>query len=82
MGNGKYEELKTVSCDICKQNDYSQLVKIVSKPEERLVFATYLQYIGKLKESFTHSMLINIPRTKNKKADMLVRSARNQPSFV
>ena len=62
--------------------DYSQLVKMVSKPEEWPVFASYLEDIKNLKRSFTSSELIHIPRTHNSRADILACSARKQPSFV
>lgn len=62
--------------------DCSQLVKMVSEPEELLVFASYLEDIKLLKRSFNSSELIHIPRTQNSRADSLACSARNQPSFV
>ena len=62
--------------------DYSQLVKIVSEPEELSAFASYLEDIKILKESFLRSKIIYVPRTQNSKADSLARSIRKQPSFV
>ena len=62
--------------------DCSQLVKMVSEPEEWSAFASYLEDIKLLKESFNSTELIHIPRTQNSRADSLARSARNQPSFV
>ena len=62
--------------------DCSQLMKMVSEPEEWLAFATYLEDIKTLKESFTRSEIIYVPRTQNSKADSLARSAKKQPSFV
>ena len=62
--------------------DCSQLVKMVSEPEEWPAFASYLEDIKLLKGSFNSSELIHIPRTQNSRADSLARSARNQPSFV
>ena len=62
--------------------DCSQLVKMVSEPEEWPAFASYLEDIKILKGSFHSSELIHISRTQNSKADSLARSARRQPSFV
>ena len=62
--------------------DYSQLVKMVSEPEECPVFANYLEDVKNLKESFTRSDIIYVPRTQNTKADRIARSVRKQPSFV
>ena len=57
-------------------------MKIVSKPEEWLAFASYLEDIKALKESFFQSEIIYVPRTQNSKEDSLARSAKKQPSFV
>jgi len=62
--------------------DCSQLVKMVSEPEEWPAFASYLEDIKSLKESFTRSEIIHVPRTQNTKADNLARSVRKQTSFV
>ena len=62
--------------------DFSQLVKMVSESKEWPAFASYLEDIKILKESFNHSELIHIPRTLNTRADSLARSARQQSSFV
>ena len=62
--------------------DCSQLVKMVSEPEERPAFASYLEDIKVLKESFSRSEIVHVPRTQNIKADSLAHSARKQPSFV
>lgn len=60
--------------------DFSQLVKIVSKPEECTVFAIYLEDIKILKNSFLSSQIIH--ETQNKKIDSLARSVRKHLSFV
>ena len=60
----------------------SQLVKMVSEPEESPAFASYLEDIHVLKRSFYNSELIHIPHTQNSRADSLARSARKQSSFV
>ena len=62
--------------------DCSQLVKMVSEPEEWPAFASYLEDIHILKESFTSAEIIFVPRMRNKKADSLARSARKETSFV
>ncbi|XP_033128225.1 uncharacterized protein LOC117125827 [Brassica rapa] len=62
--------------------DCSQLVKMVSEPEEWPAFASYLEDIKVLKESFLQSEIVHVSRTQNSRADSLARSARRQPSFV
>ena len=62
--------------------DCSQLVKMVSEPEERPAFESYLEDIKLLRRSFTNSEVIHVSRTDNKMADRLARSARIQLSFV
>ncbi|KAL0716162.1 hypothetical protein Bca4012_065484 [Brassica carinata] len=62
--------------------DCTQLVKMVSEPEEWPAFATYLEDIRVLRESFHHSELLHISRTHNGRADSLARSVRKQPTFV
>ena len=62
--------------------DCSQLVKMVSEPEEWSAFEVYLEDIKFLKESFRNSEIIHVPRTENSRADSLARSARKQTSFV
>ena len=62
--------------------DCSQLVKMVSEPDEWPAFANYLEDLKILKASFLRSEIIYVPRTQNTKADSLARSARTQSSFV
>jgi len=62
--------------------DCSQLVKMVSEPEELPAFEAYLEDLKILKDSFHSSQIIHISRTQNKKADSLARGARRQLSFV
>ena len=62
--------------------DCSQLVKMVSEPEEWPAFEVYLEDIKFLKASFSSSEVIHVPRTTNLRAYSLSRSARKQPSFV
>ena len=62
--------------------DCSQLLKMVSEPEEWPAFESYLEDIKLLKISFLNSDIIHVPRTENLRADSLARSAWKQPSFV
>ena len=62
--------------------DCSQLVKMVSESEELPAFASYLEDIKILKESFNNSNIIHVHRTHNTQTDCLARSARKQLSFV
>lgn len=62
--------------------DCSPLVNMVSKPAEWSSFATYLEDIQQLKESFNHSEIIHVQRTHNTRADSLARNARKQLSLV
>ncbi|KAL0729302.1 hypothetical protein Bca4012_025395 [Brassica carinata] len=55
---------------------------MVSEPEEWPAFATYLEDIRILRESFHQSEILHISRTHNKRADSLARSVRKQPTFV
>ena len=56
--------------------DCSQLVKMVSEPEEWPEFESYLKDIKMLKSSFLSSEIIHVPRTENIKADNLAWNAR------
>ncbi|KAL0853545.1 hypothetical protein Bca101_058697 [Brassica carinata] len=62
--------------------DCSQLVKMVSEPEEWPAFAVYLEDIMNLKRNFQSSEIIHISRTHNTKADSLTRRVRKQLSFT
>ena len=62
--------------------DCSQLVNMVSDPEQWPAFASYLEDIRILKGSFIRSKIIYVPRTQNSMVDRLARSVRKQPSFV
>ena len=55
---------------------------MVSEPGELPVFVNYLEDIKTLKEGFTRSEIIYVPRTQNSKVDSLACSVRKQPSFV
>ena len=74
--------------------DCSQLVKMVSEPEEWPTFEIYLEDIKflrrsflnsdikLLRRSFLNSDIVHVPRTENLRVGSLARSARKQPSFV
>ncbi len=62
--------------------DCSQLVKMVSEPEEWPAFESYLEDIKLLKRSFLNSDIVHVSRMANLRADSLARSARKQLSFV
>ena len=62
--------------------DCSQLVKMVSEPEEWPAFADYLEDFKTLKENFMRSEIIHVPRTFNTMADSLARRVRKQPFYV
>ena len=62
--------------------DCSQLVKMASKLQELLAFASYLDDIKTLKDIFLSSEIIHVPQMQNSKANSLARSARIQPSYV
>ena len=55
---------------------------MVSEREEWPAFASYLEFIKSLKESFLRVEIIYVPRMQNKKVDSLARSARKETSFV
>jgi len=57
--------------------DCSQLVKMVSEPDEWPAFANYLDDVKILKESFTRSAIIYVPKTQNSTADRLARTNGN-----
>ncbi|CAA7029233.1 unnamed protein product [Microthlaspi erraticum] len=64
------------------QTDCSDVVKMVSKPEEWPAFSTLLDEVDRCKRRFTSFNIMHIPRTNNTKADKLARSARDLPTDV
>ena len=56
--------------------DCFQLVKMVSEPEEWPAFANYLEDVKILKEMFTRSEIIYIPKMQNTMADRLACNVR------
>ncbi|CAA7055684.1 unnamed protein product [Microthlaspi erraticum] len=64
------------------ETDCSDVVKMVSKPEEWPAFAILLDKVDKCKMGFTSFSIVHIPRMNNTKADKLARSARALPTDV
>ncbi|CAA7046662.1 unnamed protein product [Microthlaspi erraticum] len=58
------------------QTDCSDVVKMVSKPEEWSAFSLLLDEVDRCKRRFSSFSIMHIPRTKNTKADKLAHSAR------
>ncbi|CAA7023630.1 unnamed protein product [Microthlaspi erraticum] len=63
------------------ETDCSDVVKMVSTPEEWPAFAILLDEVDRCKRRFTSFSIAHIPR-KNTKADKLARSARALPTDV
>ncbi|CAA7041816.1 unnamed protein product [Microthlaspi erraticum] len=64
------------------ETDCSDVVKMVSKPEEWPAFSILLEEFGRCKMMFTLFSIVYIPRTKNTKTDKLARSAPTLPTDV
>ena len=64
------------------ETDCSQLVKMVSEPDEWPAFASYLEDIKFLKRSFISSELIHTPHTHNSKVNSLAHNTKKQSSFI
>ncbi|CAA7017704.1 unnamed protein product [Microthlaspi erraticum] len=64
------------------ETDCSDVVHMVSKPEEWPVFAVLLEEIDICRRRFTSFSITHISRTNNTKADKLARSARALPTNV
>ncbi|CAA7061601.1 unnamed protein product [Microthlaspi erraticum] len=71
--------LRTGKLTMVFQTYCSDVVKMVSKPEEGPAFSLLLEEVDRCKRRFTSFSIMQIPRTENKKADKLVRSARALP---
>ncbi|CAA7034401.1 unnamed protein product [Microthlaspi erraticum] len=56
------------------QTDCSDVVKMVSKPEEWPAFSTLFDEVDRCKRRFTSFNIMHIPRTNNTKADKLART--------
>lgn len=57
-------------------------MKITSKLEKLIAFATYLKDIQTPRTSFVHWKIIYIPQMHNKHMDSFVRSVQKQSSFI
>ncbi|XP_024006632.1 uncharacterized protein LOC112083131 [Eutrema salsugineum] len=68
--------------EVAFATDCSEMVKMVSTPDEWPAFALHLEEIGRMKDSFNFFLLTHIPRTKNSKADNLARNARIHPQEI
>ncbi|CAA7051624.1 unnamed protein product [Microthlaspi erraticum] len=64
------------------ETDCSDVVKMVSKPEEWPAFTILLEEVDRCKMGFTSYSIVHIPRMNNTKADKLARSARALPTDV
>ncbi|CAA7061636.1 unnamed protein product [Microthlaspi erraticum] len=64
------------------ETDCSDVVKMVSKPEEWPAFATILEEFCRCKTEFISFSIVHISRKQNTKADKLARSARALPTDV
>ncbi|KAL0722237.1 hypothetical protein Bca4012_036836 [Brassica carinata] len=62
--------------------DCSQLVKMVSSPEDWPAFATHMEEFSRSKIFFPSFKIIHIPRAQNTMADKLARGARSSPSTM
>ncbi|CAA7016993.1 unnamed protein product [Microthlaspi erraticum] len=64
------------------QTDCSDVVKMISKPEEWPAFSLLLEEVDRCKRRFNSFSIMQIPRTENTKADKLARSDRALPTNV
>ncbi|XP_013704488.2 uncharacterized protein LOC106408222 [Brassica napus] len=68
--------------DVVFATDCSQLVKMVSSPDEWPAFATYLEEFRRSKSLFPSFKIQHIPRASNLVADKLARGAQSFPLAV
>ena len=68
--------------DVVFAMDCSQLVKMVSTPEEWTAFSTHLEEFNRSKIFFSEFRIRHIPRAQNTLADELARGARSFPSAM
>ena len=77
------ECMKTLQfSDVVFVTDCSQLVKMVSSPEEWPAFATHMEEFCRSKTFFPNFMLRHISKAQNTMADKLARGARSSPSAI
>ena len=77
------ECMKTLQfSDVVFVTDCSQLVKIVSSPEEWPAFATHMEELCRSKTFFPNFKIIHILRAQNIMVDKVAHGARNSPSVM
>ncbi|CAA7037587.1 unnamed protein product [Microthlaspi erraticum] len=62
------------------QTDCSDVVKMVSKPEEWPAFSLLLDEVDRCKKGFRSFAIMHIPKKENTKTHKLARSARTLPT--
>ncbi|CAA7051296.1 unnamed protein product [Microthlaspi erraticum] len=80
LGHAMY--VKNNKVEMVFETDCSDVVKMVSTPEEWPAFAVLLDEVDRSRTRFTSFSIVHIPRTNNTKADKLARSARTLPTDV
>ncbi|KAL0662057.1 hypothetical protein Bca4012_098894 [Brassica carinata] len=65
--------------DVVFATDCSQLVKMVSTPDEWLAFSKQMEEFNRSKTFFPHFRIRHILRAQNTLADKLARGARSSP---
>ncbi|XP_056859997.1 uncharacterized protein LOC130508482 [Raphanus sativus] len=77
------ECMKTLQfSDVVFATDCSQLVKMVSSPEEWPAFTTHMEEFRRSKTFFPNFKIRHIPRAQNTMADKLAHGARSSPSAM
>ena len=77
------ECMKTLQfSDVVFATDCSQLVKMVSTPEEFPAFSTHMEEFRRSKTFFSNFRIRHIPRAQNSMADKLVRGTMSFPSAI
>ncbi|CAF1828637.1 unnamed protein product [Brassica napus] len=77
------ECMKTLQfTEVVFATDCSQLVKMVSSPEEWPDFATHMEEFCRSKTFFPNFKIRHIPRAQNTMADKLARGVRSSPSAM
>ncbi|XP_056860265.1 uncharacterized protein LOC130508669 [Raphanus sativus] len=77
------ECMKTLQfSDVVFATDYSQLVTMVSSPEEWPAFTTHMEEFRRSKTFFPNFTIRHIPRAHNTMADKLAHGARSSPSAM
>ena len=77
------ECMKTLQfSEVVFATDCSQLVKMVSSPEDWPAFATHMEEFCRSKNFFPNFKITHISRANNTMADKLARGARSSPSAM